>query len=255
MLLWTRAQQQAGVQLAVAKGKQLLDMPAAIAGYSPDYLLDTAAVEQLALADPGVGAALAGKRVEFLSAVPLSAGESRYWQDEGCDQLNCAYVTFYNYTDNGTIEAVVNLDRNEVLGQWTNVAARPGGSAEILDKAMAVAAADPQVRAILGEDIGAVDPHMIPMSGWLGDDACRNEWCVDLTFHDPSGTGRVYHVFVNLEQETVARTFYTRARADRSAAKPLAQRDAFSDGCHEQDGWNLCWVMTANVGINFRDAT
>lgn len=255
MLLWTRAQQQAGVQLAVAKGKQLLDMPAAIAGYSPDYLLDTAAVEQLALADPGVGAALAGKRVEFLSAVPLSAGESRYWQDEGCDQLNCAYVTFYNYTDNGTIEAVVNLDRNEVLGQWANAAARPGGSAEILDKAMAVAAADPQVRAILGEDIGAVDPAMIPMSGWLGDDACRNEWCVDLTFHDPSGTGRVYHVFVNLEQETVARTFYTRARADRSAAKPLAQRDAFTDGCHEQDGWNLCWEMTANDGINFRDAT
>ncbi len=87
------------------------------------------------------------------------------------------------------------------------------------------------------------------------DNACREEWCVDLTFHDPSGTGRIFHVFVNLEQAIVARTFYTRARADRSAAKPLAQRDAFTDGCHDQYGWSVCWEMTANDGINFRDAT
>lgn len=253
--LWSRSQQAESIQLAVAKGKHLIDMPAAMAGFPAGYVLDTAAVKQIALADAGIQAALDGKETEFLNAVPLSAGEARYWQNEGCEQLNCAFVTLYNYTDEGTVEAVVNLDQNQVIGHWMNTAARPGGSSEVLPKAMEIATADPQVRAILGEDIGAADPLMIPMSGWLGDDDCREDWCIDLTFHDPSGTGRIYHVFVNLEQEKVARTFYTRAREDRSLGKPLDQRNAFTDGCHEQYGWSVCWEMTANDGINFRDAT
>ncbi len=255
VVIWNRSQQQDSIQLAIAKGKQLIDMPAEVAGYPAGYVLDQGRLEQAALADAGLSAALAGKDVDFLSAVPLSAGEARYWQDAGCRGLDCAFVTFYNYTDGGTVEAVVNLDNNEVVGHWANLGARPGGSSEVLPKAVAIAVADPQVRAILGEDIGYVDPHMLPMSGWLGDDACRDDWCVDLTYQDPSGTGRVYHVFVNLEQEVVARTFYTRAREVRSDAKPLAQRNAFTDGCHEADGWNVCWEMTANDGINFRDAT
>lgn len=255
VLVWNRNQEQGSISLAIAKGKQLLDMPAAVAGYPPAYLLDTASIEQVTLGDPAFQAALAGKDTVFHSAVPLTAGEARYWQDLGCEGMNCAFVTFYDYTDEGTIEGIVNLDNDEVVAQWVNTSARPGGSSEILPRVVAIAANDPQVRAILGEDIGAIDPLMIPMSGWLGDNACRQDWCVDLTFEDPSGTGRIYHVFVNLDQEVVARTFYTRARADRSAAKPLAQRNAFTDGCHEQYGWNVCWEMTANDGINFRDAT
>ncbi len=255
VLAWNHNQKQESISLAVAKGKHLLDMPAAVAAYPPGYLLDVGAIERVALSDPALGETLAGKKTEFLSAVRLSAGEARYWQDVGCGRLNCAYVTFYDYTDEGTVEAVVNLDNDEVVAHWTNANARPGGSSEVLPKVMAIVAADAQVRSILGEDIGAVDPLMIPMSGWLADDACRDDWCVDLTFEDPAGTGRIYHVFVNLEQEKVARTFYTRGREDRSAAKPLAQRNAFTDGCHEQYGWNVCWEMTANDGINFRDAT
>ena len=255
VIVWNRSQEQNSISVAIAKSKQLLDMPAVVAAYPSGYLLDTVHIERVTLADPGFQATMKDKSVEFLSAVPLSAGEARYWQDSGCDSLNCAFVTFYNYTDEGTVEAIVNLDHDEVIGHWANTAARPGGSSEILPKAVRIAASDPQVRAILGDDIGAVDPLMIPMSGWLMDDACREDWCVDLTFHDPSGTGRVYHVFVNLEKETVARTFYTRAREDRSDAKPLAQRNAFTDGCHDQYGWNVCWEMTANDGINFRDAT
>ena len=255
VIAWNRGQQEDSLQLAIAKGKHLLDMPADVAGYPTGYVLDSTNIEQVTLGDSAFQETLAGKEIEFLAAVPLSAGEARYWQDAGCKNLNCAFVTYYNYSDEGTVEAVVNLDRSEVVSLWTNPNARPGGSSQVLPKAVAIAAADPQVKAVLGEDIGAIDPHMIPMSGWLGDDACREDWCVDLTYQDPNGTGRVFHVFVNLEQEVVARTFYTRARADRSDAKPLAQRNAFTDGCHEQYGWSVCWEMTANDGINFRDAT
>lgn len=255
VLFWNRAQHKDSVQLAVAKGKQLLDMPAELAGYPQGYALNTANAERITLADASVQMALKGKETEFLNAFLLSEGEARYWQDKGCARLNCAFVTLYNYTDKGTVEAIVNLDSAEVVAHWMNTAGRPGGTVEVLPEAVAIAAADPQVRAILGEDIGAMDPAIIPMSGWLGDNDCRQDWCVDLAFHDPSGTGRVYHVFINLEQEKVARTFYTRAREDRSLGKPLNQRTAFTDGCREQNGWNVCWEMTANDGINFRDAT
>jgi len=255
LVLWNRQEHGASVQLAVAKSRQMLDMPAALAGYPSGYALDTAQVAEWVLADANLAAALAGKETEFVSAARLSPGEARYWQDQGCDGLNCAHVVLYNYTDGGTVEAVVALDRRQVVAQWANATARPGGSSAVLPKAVRIAAADAQVRAILGDAIGDMEPAMIPMSGWLADNACREEWCVDLTFHDPAGSGRIYHVFVNLEAETVARTFYTRARADRSAAEPLDQRNAFTDGCHEQYGWNVCWEMTANDGINFRDAT
>jgi len=173
--LWNRQLHRESVQLAVAKSKQMLDMPAEVAGYPAGYALDTAAVRAVAQADMTLAALLADRSTEFVGAVRLSAGEARYWQDQGCDQLNCAIVTYYNYTDGGTIEAIVDLDRDRVIAQWQDADARPGGSSEVLPKAMRIAAADAQVRAILGDDIGAMDPAMIPMSGWLADNACREE--------------------------------------------------------------------------------
>jgi hypothetical protein len=253
-MLWNLGHPRQDVELAVAKGKNMLDMPGAMMGLGAAYLVDEAAIDTLVRADPAAGQLLRGKDLAYLSAVAMTPGEARYWESDGCADTTCVQVTYYDYTNGGTVQAVVNPQTSAVVGSWTNAAARPGGSSEVLPEAMAIAAADPQVRAILG-DIGAADPAMIPMSGWLMDDACREDWCVDLTFHDPAGTGRVFHVFVNLETSEVARTFYTRSRPDRSAAKPLEQRNAFTDGCHEQYGWNVCWEMTAHDGINFRDVT
>ncbi|MCZ7671991.1 MAG: hypothetical protein M5U34_35125 [Chloroflexi bacterium] len=59
------------------------------------------------------------------------------------------------------------------------------------------------MQAILG-DLGSPDPAMIPMSAWLADDECRDEWCVNLTYHDPAGSGKIFHIFVNMEQNKVA---------------------------------------------------
>ncbi len=254
VLVWGQHMRGQSVAVAVAKGKQMLEMPANVLGLSPDYFIDTAAAEQLALRDDLFRSLLPADDYAFVSAMPMSAGESRYWQQDGCDTRNCVHVVFYDYESGGTVEAVANLDTQSIVGRWTDANARPSGSVAVLEDAFAIAAADSQVQSILG-DIGAADPAMIPMSGWLADDACRDAWCVDLTFHDPNGTGRVFHVFVNMETKEVARTFYTRAREDRSLGKPLAQRDAFSNGCHEQYGWNVCWEMTAHDGIDFQDAT
>jgi hypothetical protein len=237
---------EATVRLAIAKGGQPLAAPA--------LALNQYLVEAAALTDPALTTLLAGKRVELVEATPLSAGEARPWQVAGCGADPCAHLVLYNYTDGGTVEAVVNLASADVVAHWSNPTARPGGTPLIAHKAVAIAAADPGVTAVLG-DIHQAEQAMVPMSGWLADDDCRDQWCVDLTFADPAGSGRVFHVFVNMEQGRVARTFYTRARAELPRAKPAPQRYAYTDGCHEQYGWNVCWEMTANDGVNFRDAT
>ncbi|MDX1416162.1 MAG: c-type cytochrome, partial [Candidatus Promineifilaceae bacterium] len=199
---------------------------------------------------PGSGQAA---DLEFVDAVRLSPGEARTWQDAGCSRDNCAHVTFYDYGLGGTVEGVIDLDLSRLISQWSNSSARPAGSTHILPKALSIAAQDQQVKNTLG-DIGEAEPAMIPMSGWLADNECSEQWCVDLTFHDPNGSGKVFHVFVNMEQEQVARTFYTRSRPDRLAAEPVTQRNAFSDDCHEEYGWEVCWEMTAHDGVNFQDA-
>lgn len=249
LVFWHWWQQDDTVQVAVAKNQQMYGLMT-----SPELLLDGTAVLQTTLADPETAVWLAGKQVELVNAVPLSAGEARYWQDQGCSHQNCAHLTLYNYTDGGTLNTILNLDTQQVVGHWADSLARPGGSRFVVQKAVAIAAADPQVQAILGQ-IGTADPAMIPMSGWLMDDTCNQQWCVDLTYHDPNGTGRIFHVFVNMEQEAVARTFYTRARADLPVAAPEPQRETFSDGCQEQYGWSVCWEMTAHDGVHFFDAT
>ena len=244
-LNWQR-QEQGQVQVAVAKGQQML-----VGNLVAPVQFNPLQVQEILLRKTAVFPAA---NPQFLNANPLTPGESRFWQDAGCGVQPCAHATLFDYAQGETIEAIVNLQTQQILSQWHNPNAQPAGSVLALPRALDIAAADSQVRAILG-DIGAANPAMIPMSGWLADDACRDEWCVDLTFQAPDGSGRIFHVFVNMEQETVARTFYTRARPERSAAKPVAQRNAYSDGCHEQYGWSVCWEMTAHDGINFRDAS
>lgn len=243
-LVWHYQQAPSGVPLAVAKGGQLFDMVNV-----GTMALDVTAVRAHALNHPTVQTMLSDKKVDFLNAFALTSSEAQQWS--ACTDA-CSHVVFYNYTDGGTIEAI--MQGETLIAHWQDSTSRPAGSTHVLPKAVAIAAQDPEVTAMLG-DIGAADPAMVPMSGWLMDDDCANQWCVDLTFHDPAGSGKVFHVFVNMEQEIVARTFYTRGRPERTAPKLPNQRNAYTDGCLEQYGWNVCWEMTAHDGLLFRDAT
>jgi hypothetical protein len=238
------------VQVAAAKGGQLLS----VAAMAPELALDQDEVRDAALADGEVADLLAGRDYDFLYAHRLGFGESGGWRDQGCGRRTCALATFFDYTVGDTVEAVVEVISGRVLDRWRVAGARPGPSARILPRAVDIAARDQRVQQVLG-DIHGASLTMVPMAAWLRDDACGREWCVDLTYHAPDDSGRVFHVFVNMQRGQVARTFYTRARAEHSYKNPAAQGDFFQDGCHEEYGWNVCWEMTANDGINFYDAT
>ncbi|PID87170.1 MAG: hypothetical protein CSB13_00770 [Chloroflexi bacterium] len=242
--------QQRNIATAVAKGKHIYDMTAL-----SKVELDQLDMQTAVLTDPEITALIADHDFGFLDAVALGAGEAAAWKNQGCGARNCAHIALYDYDAGGTINAILNTDNHRIIARWFDTNAFPSGSEFILPKAMEIAAADPTVRAILG-DLGDPEPAMIPMSAWLMDDACREEWCVNLTYHDPAGSGKIFHIFINMEQNKVARTFFTRGRADLPVAPPPPQRYDFSDGCQEDlYGWNVCWEMTANDGVNFYDAS
>lgn len=234
ILAQIRAQADGRIAVALAKSNQMLTM-----GSMPSLILNRAELP------PNLPPA------QFVQAVRLGQSEALPWN---CPAYQCALATFYDLARGVTINQVIDLHSDTAVATWEDPYARPPGTAHILPLALKIAAADAQVQATLG-DIGMATPVMIPMSGWLADDDCRQDWCVDLTFEAPQGDGRVYHVFINLEKGQVARTFYTRGRPDLDVALPSSQRSAFGNGCHEQAGWSICWEMTADDGVNFTEAT
>lgn len=244
---------QQTVPAAVSKGSRLLEDTA-----SWETAVDQARARELALADEGVESILSGKDFGFLFALPLTSAESQRWFDGGCEDGSadgaCARVSFYDYSGSGTVDAIVNLDTGQVVESTVHRNARPGASPQVVPRALAIAAADPRVTEVLG-DVRKAEPVMGPMSGWLMDDDCREDWCVDLTFAAPDGSGRTFHVFVNMEREAVARVFYSRSRPERAYEQPATEVRTWDDGCHEQHGWSVCWEMTAHDGVEFRDAT
>ncbi|MFZ0545659.1 MAG: cytochrome c, partial [Candidatus Promineifilaceae bacterium] len=165
-----------------------------------------------------------------------------------------AQVTFYDYQTGAAVEAIVTLAAKQVIAGWMDYDALPGASRQVLPRAWAIASADKDVTAIIG-NVRTAEPVMIPMSTWMLEGPCQFSWCVDLTFMAPDQSGRVYHVLIDMEAEEVAQTFYSRGLADRTYSRPPDQGISYNNGCREQYGWSVCWEMTANDGINFYDAS
>jgi mono/diheme cytochrome c family protein len=203
---------------------------------------------------PQAQAVFANHEVDWVLATPLGSREARRWAEAGCWEATCAHVIAYNFDEGGTLEGVVNLENRTVVDVWQDRTIRPVASPHTLPLALAIAAQDKEVTAVLG-DLAQAEVMMVPMNIWLLDNDCLTDWCVDLTFHDPAQTGQIFHVTVNLEAQEVARTFYTRGRENHPYRDITPQRNAFSNDCREQYGWEVCWEMTAHDGVNFYDAS
>ncbi len=242
-------QPERSVKVAVSKGGRLFDVRDTL-----ETVANQSAARNLTVNHPVVAGMLAGRDYGFLYAVPLTEMQNRIWSRYGCIEAECTHVTLYDYDRGGTIEAMLNQSTGDVFNILENRFARPGPSPYILPRALSITKEDPRVGELLG-DIRDLEPLMVPMSAWLADDSCNEDWCVDLTFMAPDNSGRILHVMVNMHSEQVGRIFYTRGRDDRAFKQPAAQGSRYNDDCHEKYGWVVCWQMTANDGVEFYDAS
>jgi hypothetical protein len=246
LLLWQEPQKP--LRVAVAKGGRMQEMSAVL-----ESAANQAVMRGLVLDDARVSILLDDIDYGFLYAYPLGLAEAEAWHEDGCDVDSCAQVTLYDFSEGGTIEVIVNIDKAEVIDLWVERDARPGASPYIIPRAMAAIAADRDMVELLG-DVRSAESMMVPMSTWMLEGECKEDWCVDLTYASPDGSGKILHALVNMEKERVSRIFYTRGRPDRVYKRPAAQEANFNNGCHEQFGWSVCWQMTAHDGIDFFDA-
>ena len=237
------------IKVAVAKGGRLFDVTAYL-----ESVANQSKVREMLESDSTLSVFLADREYGYLYANPLTALQERNWQGYGCTDENCVQATLYDYDNGGTIEAMLNLESGQIFDISFNPQARPGASPYIIPRALAIAASDERVSETIG-NVRENAPMMVPMSAWLADGNCLQDWCVDLTYMAPDGSGRILHIIVNMEEEVVDRLFYTRGRPDREFKQPAAQGSRFNNGCHEQHNWSVCWEMTANDGIEFYDAS
>jgi hypothetical protein len=122
------------VQIAVAKGSRCWRWsPAAGCGWN------ATAVQQSLSANNRTADLLIAKDALFVDALPMSRGEARQWADD-CGHLDCAFVTYFNPRDGGTINTVLNLQSNELVDLWQETDSRPAGSTHVLGMAMDIAA-------------------------------------------------------------------------------------------------------------------
>ena len=122
-LFFLLREDQQPAPVAISKGSRLLEDTA-----SWETAVDQARARELALADEGVESILSGVDFGFLVALPLTSTESQRWLDSGCADGACARVSFYDYSDSGTVDAIVNLDTGQVVESTVNRDARPGAS-------------------------------------------------------------------------------------------------------------------------------
>ncbi|MGD2049270.1 MAG: hypothetical protein PVH03_07235 [Chloroflexota bacterium] len=237
------------IRKAVAKGGRLFDVASNL-----ESVTDQSNVRDILETEPTLSDYLTNRDYGYLYAIPITTPQEQNYEYYGCTAEDCVHATLYDYDRGGTIEAMINLDSGQVFDLRFDPQARPGASPYIIPRALAIAASDERVSETIG-DVRENEPMMVPMSTWLDDSNCRQDWCVDLTYMAPDGSGQILHIVVNLEEEVVDRLFYTRGRPDREFKQPAAQGSRYNDGCHEQHNWNVCWEMTANDGIEFFDAS
>ena len=173
-LIWEESR-RAG-QIAVSKSGSGFEMLNNV-----NYAVDQALARKYSEANLGTGALLESGDFGYLYAYSLSENESVLWRNEGCETGRCAQVTYYDYFNGGTLDIIINMPSGEIVDFWRNKDSRPGASSNTLPRAVAIAAADSDVRSILG-DIRQAESMMAPMSTWLTDNSCRENWCLDLTF-------------------------------------------------------------------------
>ena len=237
------------VAVAVAKGG-FIDVPTI--GLAPH---EQNAID-IVMANDTLAELLDGDRSQFIAADELGVSELPAGAPLACYQQGCLHVSYYNLDRGETVEAVVNPHEQNVVAYWQNENSRPRATHHLLPRVLRIASGNKEVIDLIG-DPTQLDMVMVPMSTWLSDDDCGQAWCIDLTFPSPHNDGRILHVTVNVEQERVARIFYTRGREARQSNTPEPEERAnrYTNGCHEEFGWQVCWEMTAHDGLNFYDVT
>ncbi len=195
-------------------------------------------------------------RNEIMTVRPVLAAD--FNGDAGsCEQTDCYRVEMYNYFHNASALAFVDVVNNKVLGVARQNYAQPDLSQRLIDLSNAIAAASPEVRAILGEESKTRQPDKSEFKTALQDSRCERSQhlCVAPTYVFESDA---LWVIVDLTEGRVVGTRWT----DLGSSGPpivvterkLENESTYHHYCEKQNSlsrqdWDLDYVITGSDGL------
>ena len=115
LMFWLQTVQNGRIQVAVAKGAQMLNM-----GSVSDRLLSP---EQLRTAVPDLATLQDNGDILFVEAVRLGQSEGQQW---ACGN-ECAHAVYYDVIRGETVNAIVDLQSKAIKAEWRRCLYPPRG--------------------------------------------------------------------------------------------------------------------------------
>ncbi len=228
-----------------------------VRGKSPARPLDqetTPEIERaqdLALSDPQVIAYTSGRRSEVMGVFP--AGQHFPPEAEGCSRAYCLQVQIYNYEENATVSAFVDVGSGRVLGVLHQPGLHGGVNQRLYDLAVEIIRNEPLVIGELGYQPNAADIR--PWIGSLAGTNCGDPHpCLTAVFMDEAALdGRNLWAHVDLTTETFAGIAWSPTPGPDGSSLEFVPQGCVPSGSISRDGWTLNHEVTASDGLRVWD--
>ncbi len=213
-------------------------------GISPEQQL----AQDLALSDTQVQAYTVGRRSEVMGVGLVGLHYTPAASE--CATADCRQVTIYNWDENVTITAIVNVDSRSVLDVLHLPASHPGINKRLVDLSQQLVLNDPGVAEVLGFQPTVDDLAFAPMEGDAPGTSCEGiHLCVAYTFDQ---NDRMLWAWIDLTDEKVAGLRWTSVNPGENEL--YNNTSVFNEGCPpsgsvNQDGWTMEHDVTGSDGL------
>lgn len=180
-----------------------------------------------------------------------------------CRSGACYRVDVYNYATNTTYHAWVDIRSGQTVHVSSLADAQPDLPPYLVQRAVDIAIAAPEVKAALGFDPGADRATMANMKTALNRTACERSrhLCVAPTFMVGE---RALWAIVDLTDEKLVGVRWTNVGKTKAAGSITQQtvenQAVFENYCQktnslERDGWRMDYILTSSDGLRLSDVT
>ncbi len=199
-------------------------------------------------------------RTEVFSIYPIR--ESDMTDDTAtCNDTTCYRVDAYNYANNSSISAWVDIKNNRLVHATRQSQSQPEIPPHLTQRALEIATTSPEVADALGFDPTPADPTMPNVKTSLNNTACETSrhLCVAPTFLVDD---RALWAIVDLTDERLVGVEWTDlGEMDViPTERTLQSNRVFEDYCQKstafaQDGWEMTTMLTSSDGLRLSDVT
>ncbi|MCA9951537.1 MAG: hypothetical protein KDE48_17930 [Anaerolineales bacterium] len=199
-------------------------------------------------------------RTEVFSIYPTRESDITD-ESAACKDTTCYRVDAYNYANNSSISAWVDIKNNILIHVARQSQSQPEIPPHLTQRALEIATSSTEVAEALGFDPAPDDPTMPNVKTSLNNTACETSrhLCVAPTFLVDD---RALWTIIDLTDERLVGVEWTElGEMDViPTERTLQSNTVFEDYCQKstplaQDGWDMTLMLTSSDGLRLADVT